>query len=363
MKILFTIDRFGSGGKERRLTELMKMLKLNEDIQFELIIMDQNIHYKEVLDLGIKIHYISRKIKKDPLVFIQFYRICKSFRPDIVHCWDGMTAVYMIPPCKLLGIKLLNGMITNAPENMNMFHKNWNYSKLTFLFSDVIVGNSLAGLLAYNAPKKKSSCIYNGFNFDRLNNLTDANVMRNLHHISSKYVIGMVATFSLKKDYRTYYDAAQILLDKGHDITFIAIGRDTDSAQSISLIKNGNLEHFRLLGERTGIESFINMMDICVLCTYTEAISNSILEYMALEKPVIATDGGGTNEIVVDQKTGYLLHQSDPAELVEKIELLLNDKELRDRMGALGKKTICKKFSIEKMVNGYTAMYNANFHK
>ena len=92
----------------------------------------------------------------------------------------------------------------------------------------------------------------------------------------------MVATFSLKKDYKTYFEAAELLLGKRKDITFIAIGKNTDSSESICLIKNGNLEHYRLLGEKTGIESFIAIMDICVLCTYTEAVSNSILEYMAL---------------------------------------------------------------------------------
>ena len=53
-------------------------------------------------------------------------------------------------------------------------------------------------------------------------------------------------------------------------------------------------------------------MDICLLSTFTEGISNSIMEYMALGKPVIATDGGGTKEIVDDGETGFLIGQSDP---------------------------------------------------
>ena len=72
-----------------------------------------------------------------------------------------------------------------------------------------------------------------------------------------------------------------------------------------------------MLGIRSGIESLISAMDICVLSTFTEGISNSILEYMALEKPVIATAGGGTNEIVIDNKTGFLIKQSNPEELAE----------------------------------------------
>ena len=105
-----------AGGKERRLTELMKALDIKQGIQFEIAVMDNNIHYKEILDLGIKIHYLIRKTAKDISVFNKFYQICKEFKPDIVHCWDSMTAVYSIPACKLLHIKLVNGMIVNAPE-------------------------------------------------------------------------------------------------------------------------------------------------------------------------------------------------------------------------------------------------------
>ena len=67
MRIIFFTDTLRAGGKERRLTELMKALKSMPDISFELVLMHEDIHYKEVLDLGIDIHYILRKTKKDPV--------------------------------------------------------------------------------------------------------------------------------------------------------------------------------------------------------------------------------------------------------------------------------------------------------
>ena len=99
-------------------------------------------------------------------------------------------------------------------------------------------------------------------------------------------------------------------------------------------------------------------MDICVLSTFTEGISNSILEYMALGKPVIATSGGGTNEIVADLKTGFLIGTSNPEELAEKIELLLDNVKLREGMGLAGKEWIVKYFSIDLMINKYINLYN-----
>ena len=357
MKILFITDTLGSGGKERRLTELMRALKFKQDIEFELVVMSNDIHYKEVFDLGINIHYIIRKTKKDISVFYRFYKLCRNYKPDIVHCWDSMTAVYLIPICKLLYIKLVNGMVFDSPVRQNIFNKYWLRAKLTFPFSDFIVGNSNAGLKAYRVPKNKSIVIYNGFNLDRTENLISKEIIKKEISTDSNYLIGMVASFSEYKDYRTFFMAAQLLLKTRKDITFLAIGNDTDSIESRNLIDKQYIKYFRLLGKKSGVESFINVMDICVLSTFTEGISNSILEYMALGKPVIATFGGGTNEIVEDQNTGFLIGPSNPKELAEKIEILLNNVQLSERMGIAGKECIIKGFTIDLMINKYINLY------
>jgi glycosyltransferase involved in cell wall biosynthesis len=167
----------------------------------------------------------------------------------------------------------------------------------------------------------------------------------------------MVANFRNHKDYPTYFSAAHLLLDKGKDITFLAIGTDTDSLYCRNLIKKANLDHFRLIGKKTGVESFINVMDVCVLSTFTEGISNSILEYMALGKPVVATRGGGTVELVKENETGFLVDQHNPRELAGKIEILLEDPFLQERMGNAGKDRIKSEFSIEQMVQSYLNLY------
>ena len=357
MKILFFIDTLESGGRERRLTELLKALKSKKNIQFELVVMSKSIHYTEVLDLKIPIHYIVRKAKKDVSVFKKFYSLCKKYKPDIIHSWDSMTAIYLIPACKILKIKLINGMVADAPEKQNVLNKNWLRAKLSFPHSYKIVGNSKAGLVAYNSPESKSIVIYNGFDFKRTMNLANKNLIREQLNVESNYVVGMVATFSDYKDYKTYFKAAQIILKSRKDIVFLAIGKGTDSPMCENLVDEEYKSFFRFLGKKSGIESIINAIDICVLATFTEGISNSILEYMALEKPVVATDGGGTNEILIDGATGFLVSQSNPEELASKINILLNDDKLRRAMGTEGKKRISEVFSIEKMVNQYIHLY------
>ncbi len=364
MKILYIIDCLSSGGKERRLIELMKALRSDKEIEFELAVMSHDVHFQEVFDLDIKIHYLIRSTKKDLSVIWKLYKLCKTLNPDLVHCWDSMTAVYSAIVCKILNIPFINGMVTNSPQNQTILNKVWLRARLTFPFSDYIIGNSNAGIAAYRAPRKKSFVIPNGFNFSRIEEITDKNTILNQIEVNSKFVVGMVASHTQFKDYKTYFEAAQIILNSRTDVTFLAIGRNTDSISASSLIEIDKQKYFRLLGNKSRIESFVNCMDICVLSTFTEGISNSILEYMAMGKPVIATSGGGTNEIIENNNTGLLVEVSNPYELAEKIQLLLNDANLRTKMGNAGKARIQKVFSIDAMLGSYIKVYkNAQVSK
>jgi glycosyltransferase involved in cell wall biosynthesis len=120
-------------------------------------------------------------------------------------------------------------------------------------------------------------------------------------------------------------------------------------------------------GRQSKIESIINLFDIGVLTTndmvHGEGISNAILEYMVLNKPVIATRGGGTSEIVDDQKTGFVITPFAVDELVEKIELLIDNETLRLEMGDAAKQRILEHFSLEKMTESYIQLYEKLINK
>lgn len=361
MKLLFFIDSLGAGGKERRLVELMKQLKSQSDVQFELVLMNSDIHYKEVFDLGIKIHYLIRKTKKDFSVFKKLYALCKDYKPDLLHCWDSMTAVYSVPVCKVLHIRLVNGMITDAPIKQNLANKRWLRARLTFPFSDAIIGNSMAGLTAYHAPKNKSVCIHNGFNFDRLKKMEDHESIRSRFNVKGNCVVLMVGAFEARKDYESYVEAAELVCGKRGDIEFLAVGEGENFDRISQKINPLYKQRIKLVGNQLNVESIINISDICVLMTnykvHGEGISNSILEYMAMGKAVIASMGGGTNEIIENNKTGFLINPSNARELSEKIEVLANNIELRKTMGLAGRRRIEDYFSINNMVSKFLDVY------
>jgi glycosyltransferase involved in cell wall biosynthesis len=351
------VDTLGSGGKERRVVELARGLSTKSCIELSLVILSDQVYFEEVLELPISIYYIKRKSRKDPAVYFRIYEVLKEIRPHFVHSFESMVSIYAMPVVRLMGITFINAMISNAPQHIKVFSKLWFRSKLTFPFSHAVVANSFAGLQAYQAPLNKSYYIHNGFNFDRLKNLKDPISVRKSLGVGTKRVIGMAATFSSKKDYRTYLFAAQEVLKKRNDVIFLCIGDGHTLNESKKLVAPKFNDIILFTGNIKDIESVMNILTIGVLATYTEGISNSVMEYMALSKPVIVTEGGGSNELVKDGYNGFLVQRESVNDLVSKLNLLLDNDILAKEMGDRSLQLIQEKFSIENMVDKTVDLY------
>lgn len=364
MKLLLFIDCLSAGGKERRLTEFMKGLKLNSEVDFELVIMKKEVHYEQVFNLNIKIHYLIRKTKKDFSVFHKFYVICKNYKPDIVHCWNSMTAVIAVPSCKLLNILLVNGLVIDTPINQTIFNKHWLRARLTFPFSNNVIGNSKAGLQAYKSPAIKSICIYNGIDFQRFHNLKEPAIIQkeifgtNLENI---FVAGMVAGFDNRKDYETLIKGAIFLVNSNDSVRFVLVGNGSNFIKIKNSVPPILKSKIIFLGRRTDVESIINVFDVGILLSnskvHGEGISNSIIEYMALSKPVIASRGGGTNEIVFHNRNGFLIDPGNSMQLIESVQKLIKNKELRVKLGKAGNQIVHNSFDLKVMTENYLTMY------
>src|SRR4030095_15980704 len=117
------------------------------------------------------------------------------------------------------------------------------------------------------------------------------------------------------------------------------------------------METIKFLGKRKNVEEIVATFDIGVLSTFTEGISNSVMEYMALKKPVVATDGGGMRELIVDGEPGFLVPPGNPAALATKIAYLLDHPDMARRMGEAGEARLQREFSITKMVEETVKFY------
>jgi len=358
LKILHIIHGLNSGGAERQLVELLKGLVKKDNIKVGVVIFSDVIDYEYIFNLDVDIHILKRKCKKDFTIFSKLYKICKIFKPDIIHGWELMSSVYSMPIAKLIGAKFINGIIRDAPPEFSLFKSRFFLlTKMTLFFSDFNISNSYAGLRSYNLSGLKSNCIHNGFDFNRLKNINNAENIRKQHNIKTKNTVGMVARFDKRKDYATYIESAINILQKRNDVTFLAIGDGETLHNCKNLVPDKYKEYIRFLGKQNDVESLINIFDIGVLLSFEEGIANSIMEYMALEKPVIATKHKGNEEIVIENRTGYLIRREDIKDLSEKIEYLLDNKVTATAIGRAGRERLEKEFNLEKMTEAYINLY------
>lgn len=351
------------GGKERRLTELLRAIQRQPSFQVELVLLSQKVDFPQVFTLGIPIHYITRRSRKDWRTFQQLLRICRRFRPDIIHSWESMCSVLAVPAALYVGARLVNGMITNVPTRLRFMSKPWVRSRLTFPFSDAVVANSRAGLRAYRAPRRRSYFIPNGFDPARLEHLTGRSELRAKFGLERPHVVGMVASCSSNKDYRSFLSAARLVLKARRDVTFVAVGGGPLIEELRSRAADLEPAGFQFTGQQSDVESIINLFDVGVLMTNShlqaEGLSNSIMEYMALGKPVVASLGGGTEEIVTHGQTGFLIPAGDARQLAEKILFLLEHPRAAATMGAAGRHRIFTEFSLDKMTERYAQLYRS----
>lgn len=359
MKILYIIDNLARGGKERQLVELAK--SLSQQHQIELVVFSEEIHYKEILSTNITFYYLKKSDRKGFTASKKIMSICKTFRPDVIHAWDHLSAVSAIPASRFYSIKLIDS-IRYAAEKKR-FRGNWYISDLAFSFSNLVIANSLAGLKAHRKSiNKKFRVIYNGFDFGRLNISEAKESIKKELGIKTKFTAGMVANFLKSKDYATVISAGIKLLNSRNDLSFVFVGDGPTRAGLENEIPEELKPFFIFTGKRNDVEKIVSTFNIGILLSNTnghaEGISNALTEIMVHSVPVIATNAGGNPELIENNISGYLINPFSEGELIEKLGFLLDNEEQRNKMGASAKQSISEKFGMSRMVDEYLNAYN-----
>lgn len=358
MKVLFIIDGLRKGGKERRFLELVRHIELRKEIDFKVVLIHPEIEYDVDKHIKDKFIFITKDGKRSFRPFFSVYRIAKEYSPDFIHSWSLMVTFYSLPAVVFQRIRLLNSQVTVAPVDFKPFSYLGIICMLNFWFSYRIIANSKAGLAGYRIKNNRSLVIYNGFDFNRIASLKTNAEIRKAFDITTDFVIGMAATFSSYKDYNTFLKSAQIALTGRSDVTFLCIGGGDDSSY------RGSIPHhlrpfIKFLGKQDDVESIMNICDIGVLSTYSEGISNSLLEFSALGKPILGTNSGGTVEIISNGENGFLIEPQNEFDLAAKIEYLLGDSNIRTTMGMKGVEIVRRKFGIERMIEEFLNVYQS----
>ena len=145
-----------------------------------------------------------------------------------------------------------------------------------------------------------------------------------------------------------------------HDATVVVVGdgplREELAREAARL---GIAPHVQLLGDLADVRFALEALDVFVLPSRTEGMSNALLEAMAMGLPVVATAVGGTPEVIGDGQTGLLVATDDPSAIAAAITRLLDDPATAARLGAAARQTVEEKFGAKSMVRQLEAVYAA----
>jgi len=216
------------------------------------------------------------------------------------------------------------------------------------------------------------SLIYNGIDLERYDRLEACCTLRSEYDIpEGAPIVGVVARLEPEKGHPTLLEAWPRVLASVPDAHLLVVGEGSrcgalrDQAASLGLLgsdpENPRSELGRRVvftGRRDDVPAVTAALDVAVLPSYREAQGLSILEAMALARPVVASAVGGIPEVVEDGRSGLLVPPHDRDALARAIARLLLDHPYADMLGRAGRELVHERFCVERMVRAIESIYD-----
>ena len=369
--IAHVIYRLGVGGLENGLINLINQMPA-EKYRHMIICLQGSTQFQERLKReGVEIIDLQKKDGQDWQSFLSLYKVLKQHKVDIIHTRNLAAIEYQVSAF-LAGVKYRvhseHGWDVFDPEGNNK-----KYQILRRLLSPLIqvfipLSLHLQDYLVEKVkiPEKKIHRICNGVDIKKFY------PEKKKHFVSDcpfpldekNITIGTVGRMHGVKDQITLVKAYIALLTTHTELIgrvyLLLIGEGPLRQEAIKLLENSRfLKYAWLPGEREDIADIMRSLDIFVLPSQAEGISNTILEAMATGLPVIATAVGGNTELVKEGETGLLVPHSNPQAMADALLNLIENKQKRQRLGESSYQSVLANFSIQAMVNKYTDVYDS----
>ncbi|MBU0701858.1 glycosyltransferase family 4 protein, partial [bacterium] len=329
---------------KERFNVIVVYLKGPDDDEFKItgIAQGMGLNFIEVEEHGKlsvrDINYISSLISKHNI--------------DILHAHDCKTDVF---GCFLKRMNNELVLLTTAHGWIDVGIKqrfyNWLDFKAIKRFDKVIAvcEANKNKLIKCGVSSDKIIIIYNAVDVDEWKGYETTEGLRKELLLSEDIpIIGAIGRLSYEKGLDTLLECAVLVEKMIPEVRFVIVGRGPEEENLKSYARQLGVEkNVIFLGHRSDAKNIYNSIDVFVNPSLTEGIANTILEAQSMEKPVIATDVGGSGEIIIHNASGFLVQPKDVLDITERIIYLLKNKAVAKEMGKQGRQIICEKFSFK----------------
>ena len=370
--VLMLIQGFRQGVSESQMVQLTGLLHASGRYNVHVACLQPDGPLRASLDrLNIDIpsfpitSFMNRSMVTQSRRFAAYLR---EHKIDLVHTHDFYSNIFGLAGATLARVPV---RVASKRETTGLRSRSQLVAEsLAFKLADAIVVNGEAVrtyLLAEGVDHRKPVVIHNAINLSRFPvdlDFSAANVLVSSQLSGSvaerqPVFVTMVANMHYEvKGHRMLFRAARRVCDQFPNAVFLLIGEGALEDTFKTLASELRLaDNVLFLGYRANIPELLRLSSVCVLSSIAEGFSNSILEYMASMKPVVATAVGGAPEAISDGETGYLVNSDDDKGMADRILRLLKDPARAGAMGMKGRQSVEERFSCKALVDNTESLY------
>ncbi len=368
--VAHVVYRFAVGGLENGLVNLINHMP-SHSYRHGIVCLTDYTDFRFRIQRHVPIFALHKKDGQDFGVQWRLWQVLRQLNPDIVHTRNLPTLECQIPAA-LAGIRgRIHG--EHGRDVYDLDGRRFKYNVLRRTLRPLVqrytaVSADLANWLLESVRVKcdRVAQIYNGVDTRRFRPRSGfrSPVGPDGFAQPGAFIIGTVGRMEAVKDQLTLVRAFIRLVNQDpknrKELRLILVGDGGLKEKVQQLLAAGGAEDLAWLpGERADIPEIMRGLDLFVLPSLAEGISNTILEAMASGLPVVATRVGGNPELVVDGRTGTLVPPADPEAMAEAIQAYIRDRSRLLCHGQAGRKKAELNFSIETMVSGYLSVYDS----
>ena len=369
--IAHIVYRFDVGGLENGVVNLINRIPSDRYRHVVISLTETSSFEARITQPGVHVIPMHKRAGHDWRMHGKLWKMLRALKPAIVHTRNWPTLECQVTAW-LAGVRArVHGEhgrdtydLTGARPAYNLLRR----MIRPLVHRYVAVSRDLEGWLTNTVHVRRDRLIqvYNGV--DTMAFLPRrgprAPVLPNRFAPDRAVVFGTVGRLQIVKDQPTLARAFVELLRSApgaRDVARLAIvGEGPLRSECENILRDGGaLDLAWMPGQRGDVTQCLAAVDVFVLPSIAEGISNTILEAMASGIPVIATAVGGNPELVTDAQTGILVPSRDPAAMAAAMRRYLDDRSLIARHGAAGREVATSRFALEGMVRNYVAVYDS----
>ncbi len=228
-----------------------------------------------------------------------------------------------------------------------------------FIANAKAVANHIASI--EGIPRNKFTIIHNGIDLEKFDRAMERKIPTDFaQFIEGKKVVALSANLRPVKNVQGFLIAAYQLIATSSETVIVILGSgpDESSLQSLSA-ELGIADKVYWAGSVESPALYLAHADVCCLSSDSEGFSNSILEYMAAGKAVVATRVGGAGECIAAGESGFLVGRGDTDSLARYVSKLISDPQMCQSFGAAGRRIVEERFTLEAQMTQYHGLYES----